>query len=98
MRRTRRTDQNRPHRKRVRQRLDHLIGDIGGVEIRHDQDIGLTLQLRMRQDQFSCRFDQRGIALHFTIRLDFRMVLFQKRGGAAHLAGRLGIITAEVGM
>jgi len=32
---------------------------------------------------------------HLTIRLDFRMVLLQKRGGAAHLARGIGIVTAE---
>src|SRR3989442_8442860 len=41
MRRPRRTDQDRSHRQRVRQRLYHLVGDVGGVEVRHDQDIGL---------------------------------------------------------
>src|ERR1700726_4183945 len=45
MRRARRADQDRPNRKCISQGLDHLIGDVGGVEIWHDQDIGLTFQL-----------------------------------------------------
>jgi len=50
-----------------RQDLDHLIGDVGGIEVRHDQDVGDTLQLRMRQDQFSRGLGKRGIALHLAV-------------------------------
>ena len=98
MRRTRRTDQNGTHRKRVRQRLDHLIRDIGGIEIGHDQDIGLPFQLRMRQDQLARGFRKRGIALHLAVRLDLRMLVFQKRGCLSHLARGVRIKTSKVGM
>ena len=98
MRRTGRPDQDRPDRERVGQHLDHLIGDVGGIEARHDQDIGFALEIGVRQDQPARGLRQRGIALHFAIGLQLGMVLFQQRGGAAHLARGVGIVAAEVGM
>src|SRR6185369_13727795 len=98
MRRTRRPDQDRPDRQRIRQRLDHLVGDVGGVEVRHDQDVGIAFQVGMRQHQLARRGRKRGIALHFAVGLDLRMLFLQKRGGTAHLARGIGVVTAEVGM
>src|SRR5258706_15846869 len=98
MRRPRRADQDRPNWQRVRKHLDHLIGAVGGIEVRYDQDVCLTMRLWVWQDQLPRCFRQRGIALHFAVRLDFRMVLLEERRGTAHLARGVGIITAEVGM
>jgi hypothetical protein len=41
VRRTRRSDQDRD-RQSIGENLDHLIGDIRRIEVRHDQDIGRT--------------------------------------------------------
>src|SRR5213083_939122 len=38
----RRAHENRPDRERIRQELDRLEGDIGGVEIRQDEHVGLA--------------------------------------------------------
>ena len=52
----------------------------------------------MRQHELARRGRERGIALHLAIGLDLRMLFLQERGGAAHLAGGVGVVTAEIGM
>ncbi len=52
----------------------------------------------MRQDQFARCFRQRGIALHLAIGLDLGVPLDEQVGGSTHLARRLGVVAAEVGM
>ena len=87
-----------PTGKRVRDRLDHLESDVGGIEIRHDQHVGLPVQARMRKHAFAQQRVERGVAVHLAVDLKFRMARRQQCIGRAHLARRRRVIAAEIRM
>ena len=70
VRRARRTDQNRPDRQRVAEHLHHLVADIGGVDVRHDQHVRLAAEARMRIDALAEHRHQRGLAVHLAVDLE----------------------------
>ena len=47
--------------------LDQVVGDVGGIDVRHDQQVGLTLERRVRVGFASNVFVQRRIAMHFAV-------------------------------
>jgi len=88
----RRADQDRPDWQRIRKHLDHLIGDVGGIEVRHDQDIGLTLaSFECGRISFLAASDSAVSPCISPSASIFRMVLLQERGCPAHLCARRSV-------
>ena len=97
MRRARRTDQNRPDGKRIGHNLDHLIGDVGRVDVRHDQHVCLAGQPRVRIDAIAERRQQSRFAVHVAIDLEFGRLRQNEIERRAHLVPRFAFVAAEIG-
>jgi len=98
MRRFGRSDQNRADRQRVGHDLGQLKGNIGGIQTRHHQHIGLTAQGLGGQNNIAQGLAHGRIGLHFTIHFEMGCPLPNQSQGFAHLDGRTRFALAKVRM
>jgi len=80
-------DQDRADRQGVGHDHRHRIGNIGGVEIGHNENVRLAFQTRGWQHQVAHRLRQSGIGLHLAIGSEIRGALAQARPETVPAAG-----------
>ena len=51
-------------------RLEQVVGDVGGVEVGHDQQVGLALQARVGKRAVRRPRRQRGVAVHLAVHFE----------------------------
>ena len=93
----RRAEQDRADRHAVAAGdLQQVEGDVGGVEVGHDQQVGLARQRASRAAPPSrIASAERGVAVHLAVDLELGRALAQQRQRRAHLARRRRIAAAE---
>ncbi len=95
----RRAHEDRADRRAIAvQHLDGVEQDIGRIQVRADQDIGLALEPAVHEIAAANGFRQRRIGVHLAIALDVRRQLREDLVGLAHARGRLAPRGAVIGV
>ncbi len=89
------TDQDRADRHHPGYRLDEIVGDVGGVETGHDEEIGGTVKGRGRHDPPPHLLGQRRVGVHLAVHLELGGERADAGEGLAHLEGGGGVAAAE---
>ncbi len=89
------TDQDRPDRDHPGHRLDQVVGDVGGVEARHDEQIGGALQGGGGHDPPPHFLGQGGVGVHLAVHLEFGIQAAEEGQSLAHLEGGGSVAAAE---
>src|SRR5450830_8011 len=93
------TQQDRTDRHTVAGRcLQQVVGDVGGVDVRHHQQVGIALQWRVRHDLRQQFWIERSVAVHFAVDFELRRLLLNQLQRGAHLDRRFAVAGTEVGM
>ena len=90
--------QHRPHLGAAGEMPDQAERDARGLERRHDQEVCLALEHRVRKDVGAQRFRKREFALHLALDLELGRQPADRLERLAHLHRRGGIRAAEIRM
>ena len=78
--------------------FEQIEGNVGRVERWHDQQVGLTLEPRVRENFQADFLVERRIAVHFPLDFQLRRALLENFARLAHLQRGRVARTAEIGM
>ncbi|MCY1251002.1 hypothetical protein D9M72_647110 [compost metagenome] len=75
----------------VRHRLDDAERDVGGIEIREDQQVGFARKRAVGHDALAQNLGDGRITMHFAIDFEVRREFAHELQCLTHLGGALGI-------